>query len=114
MELQQSKDVGFTTKSHSDRCQTTKLIMRDMVQEIHDIKGAKEPENSRRASAIHDIIRQTLYVLNAALSKVLVLMLGFALGILNAIHALNLLDSIARLHFGMVTEQAHWSTVITD
>ena len=60
---------------------------------------------------IHDGVNQSLELLDPAFSKILVLVMWFALPISDAVSAQDLLDLVTNLHLGMVTNKLGWGLV---
>jgi len=75
------------------------------VEKESNVLQAEEPCMGWCFNMVHDSVNQSLQLLDPAFSKVLMLIMQFALPIIDAVSAQDFLDLVAYLHLGTVTDK---------
>jgi len=75
---------------------------------------AEKPGMGQCSNTVHDGVDQSLQLLNPALSKILMLIMQFALPIIDAVSMQDLLDLVADFHLGTVTDELSWGSSCPD
>ena len=76
-----------------------------MVHDEHDIEESQEPTESRRARSIKNRVCDLLTRLVVSLGRILVLMVGFTLKIINDIAAENVDNFLADFKIGSIADE---------
>jgi hypothetical protein len=112
--LEQGRNVRYITVGKLVRGLPLEATDSETVQKIDSIFQAKVPIFGRGTGAVHNGIYHFLDFLDATFSVVLMLVVGFTLGIINTIFAKNFKGMFANLGFGVITHKGMRSTVGTD
>jgi hypothetical protein len=86
-----------------------------VVEKEDHIEKAEQPETSSLSpGTIHDIAGGAFGIRNLALSKVLMLMMGFTLKVFDAIEVEDVKDMLPALGLGVVREETVGCTMVVD
>jgi hypothetical protein len=86
-----------------------------VVEKEDHIEKAEQPETSSLSpGTIHDIAGGAFGIRNLALSKVLMLMMGFTLKVFDAIEVEDVKDMLPALGLGVVREDTVGYTMVVD
>ena len=114
MKFEKRGDIAFDASSRFNGSDTVKGIGSHVVEKKDDIRKAKEPKGGRGAGTIHDTAADAFDIPNLAFGKVLVLVLRFALEVLDLVKAKDVTNASADLDLCIVGEEAVGGTVFPD
>ncbi len=104
--MENSREGGFQKDSKIKRGKTSKGVGGKMIQKKNNVEETEEPIGRRGASAVHDGAAEPFGVADLAFGIVLMLMMGFALEILDGVEPKDIKDTFAKLSLGVVQKEA--------
>ena len=84
------------------------------IAQSNDVQKTQQPKGVRAGNMIHDAVHHVLEVLDTLLNGVLVLVVWFALAILDCIHPENIFHHKTSFRLSIVGLEAFHGTIFSD
>ena len=115
VELEKGRDISLDSGCFFNGALATQRVRGHVIEKKDHKKETKEPAFGWSTSSIHNSITKPFDVPNLPFCKVLMLVMGFTLEILDFVETKDVKDPLfTDLDLGIVREEAVWSTMLAD